>query len=127
MESCAIRRISQFDNNYVAGYSTGLNVWETIGVTISDNEITEMQADGLRFAGVQDVLISGNYIYDFYGSTYEYNHDDMIQFWTTNTNLLTKNVVITDNVLMSGDGVATQSIFFGNEQVGQGDMTRYLR
>ena len=108
----------EFSGNLVHGYFHGLGIFESIGVTLADNDISGLQADGIRMGGVQDVTIKGNYIHDFYGSPNERNHDDMIQMWSANANLVSRDITIIDNVLHSNDGVATQSIFLGNERDG---------
>ncbi|MDR6267672.1 LamG-like jellyroll fold domain-containing protein [Roseobacter sp. N2S] len=105
-----------FENNDVSGYNHGLEVRETTDISIRSNEIREMQGDGLRFGGVQDLLIEDNFMHDFLGSTRDQNHMDMIQFWGTNAILNTENVIIRGNILDAGDGVATQAIFGRNEQ-----------
>ena len=108
-----------FSGNTVSGYYHGLSVLETDGALISDNEFTEMEGDGLRFGGVQNVEILDNHFHDFYGANHQVTHTDMIQFWGANTYSLTENVTISGNILDSGEGAATQGIFIRNEKIWQ--------
>jgi len=104
-----------FENNVVTGYNFGLLVLDSKNVDLTGNDITKLQGDPIRMGGVQNVDIEGNYIHDLYGSDGEINHMDMIQLWSTNTNIVTSNVNISGNVLDSGAGAGTQSIFMRNE------------
>lgn len=104
-----------FSGNTVTDYFHGLGVFESIGVEISGNDISGIQADGIRMGGVQDVWVTDNHLHDFHGSTNTQNHDDMIQIWSLNADLVTRDVTISGNILNSGDGAASQSIFIGNE------------
>ncbi|MEL6735605.1 MAG: PKD domain-containing protein [Pseudomonadota bacterium] len=61
-------------------------------------------------------MIDGNHLHDFYGSSYDFNHNDMIQMWSGNANLLSQDVTISNNLLISSGGAGSQSIFLGNEQ-----------
>ncbi len=114
-----------FENNEVSNYRFGIQVTESQNISIRDNDIHDMQADGLQFGGVQDVEISGNYIHDFLGSAMFRNHTDMIQFYTTGTTKASANISITNNVLDSGTGSWTQAIFMGNEAVARGNAALY--
>src|SRR5690625_151039 len=86
-------------------------------VVVRDNEFHNIRIDGLRFAAVEDVLIEDNHFHDFVTREGLGDHRDMIQFWTTDTVTPTKNVVIRNNILDSGTGTYTQSIFMRNELV----------
>ncbi|OAN71019.1 hypothetical protein A8B78_20390 [Jannaschia sp. EhC01] len=99
-----------------SGYKHGLTITETSEITFTNNTFTELQGDGLRMGGVQDVTISDNHFHDFLGSTNGYNHDDMIQVWSTNTTMVNGDITITGNILDRGDGNTTQAIFFRNER-----------
>ncbi len=63
-----------------------------------------------------DVLIDDNYIHDFLSSDNSLVHDNMIQIWSSNTYLQTKDVTITNNTFEQGDGEWSQTIFIGNEK-----------
>ena len=86
-------------------------------VSLLNNEFTEMRSDGLNFAEVEDILIEENIFQNFIRSPYDPAHPDMIQFWTNGTKSPSRNIIIRDNVLNSGSGSWTQSIFMRNEMV----------
>ncbi|MEM7645024.1 MAG: right-handed parallel beta-helix repeat-containing protein, partial [Pseudomonadota bacterium] len=111
--------------NTVSNYFQGLTVRESTDVQISDNEFTQMQGDGIRLAGVQDVDVTGNHLHNFLGTTHSFNHNDFIQVWSTNTTLTTKNLTISNNIIDAGDGSGGQAIFIGNERAAQGQDHRY--
>ena len=113
-----------FEDNTVSNYFHGLGIYETVDITVSGNEFTAMQGDGIRLAGVQNVEISENYLHDFLGSAKSANHDDFIQIWSYGTTLLTSNVTITDNILDTGEGTSAQGIFIGNEEFKHGQEDR---
>lgn len=105
-----------FSGNDVSKYGQGLAIVDSVGSVITGNTISQMTGDGLRMSGVQDTLVEGNTFTDFYGSTQNVNHSDMIQVWSAPYNTLnTEDLVIRDNFLNSSDGVATQAIFIKNE------------
>lgn len=104
-----------FAGNTVSDYFGGLGVLNSSGLRITDNEFTRLQGDGIQGGGLQDVVISGNYMHDFFGSTQSVNHSDMIQIWGAYTAAPSRDVTITGNFLDSGNGAATQGIFIRNE------------
>ena len=93
------------------------------GLTVRGNEVRAIRSDGFDFAQVQDVLIEANHLHDFEGAPEGTDHRDMIQFWTASTDKPSRNVTIRGNVLDSGNGSATQSIFIRNE-ISERDETR---
>lgn len=106
-----------FSDNTVKGYYNGISHLEVSGVRLTGNEFSEMQADGVRFAGAENIDISDNHFHTWYASTNAANHDDMIQFWTHQADIVSNNVNISGNILDTTDGGAVQGIFLGNEQV----------
>lgn len=84
-------------------------------VTIADSEFHHLQFDGVRGGGSSNVTITRNFFHDFFPSSGD--HPDAIQFWTTNTTTIARNLVITDNAFLRGAGAPTQGIFF-RDQVG---------
>ncbi|MEJ2003095.1 MAG: right-handed parallel beta-helix repeat-containing protein, partial [Maritimibacter sp.] len=108
-----------FENNTVSNYNFGLRVMETTDVTIGNNDFNSLQGDPIQLGGVQGVDIMGNHIHDLLGSDHSLNHMDMIQLWSANTTLVSKDIHIADNIFDSGDGAATQSIWMRNERVDQ--------
>ena len=132
---------ASIDNGYGMGYglhvsfATDITVtnneffnWLRAGVftkvdniNLIDNDVHSIRSDGFNFAEVNNVLIDGNYIHDFIANMESGDHADMIQFWTTSTTSPSTNIVIRDNILNSGGGDWTQSIFMRNEMVDTGE------
>jgi|GEM_PF-1319222 len=86
-------------------------------IIVRGNDIHDIRSDGMDFAQVTNVLIEDNYIHDFRSSGDPGDHRDMIQFWTNGTNQPSTDIIIRNNVLDSGEGDHTQSIFMRNERV----------
>lgn len=105
-----------FSNNDVSQYNQGLAVVDSTGLTIAGNAFSKMVGDGVRLTGVQDTLVEGNTFTDFYGSTQNVNHSDMLQVWSAPYNTqITQDLTIRGNVFNSSGGVGTQTIFIKNE------------
>ncbi len=85
-------------------------------ISILSNEITAIRSDGIDCAEVQRIRISGNYIHDFDRLPASKDHADMIQFWTRDTERPSTDILIENNILASGRGLYTQSIFLRNER-----------
>jgi hypothetical protein len=98
----------------------GLIVRQSNDVIVRSNDISQMRMDGMNITEVQSVRIDGNHIHDFKGRKGWDDHRDMIQFWTRGNVKQTRDVVIRNNVLNSGGGKFTQSIFMRNEVVDTG-------
>ena len=103
---------NEFFNWYRAGVFGSVD-----NLSVKENEVHKIGSDGFNFADVDDVLIEANYIHDFEKSPENGSHMDMIQFWTSGTNDPSTNIVIRQNILDSGSGSQTQSIFMRNEMV----------
>jgi hypothetical protein len=108
----------------IAGYLHGLQFFETTGITVSGNEITAIIGDGIRLAGVQNVLIENNHLHDFYATTNEYTHADFIQMWSHNAEIVSRNITVRGNVMDAGNGNSAQGIWMGNEAAGAGYVYR---
>ena len=104
----------------IRGFFRGLVVSESRDLVVRGNDLHDLRMDGMNFAQVEDVLIEGNHIHDFARALASGDHADMIQFWTNGTETPSRDIVIRGNVLNSGGGWWTQSIFMRNELVDQG-------
>ena len=104
----------------IHNFHRGIVAHNSRKVTIQGNDIHSLRSDGMNFAQVKDVVIEENHIHDFQTSPDAEDHADMIQFWTAGTTSPSQNILIRNNVLNSGGGGWTQSIFMRNEMVDQG-------
>lgn len=107
-----------FSGNEISGYNHGVTFREVSDSTFSFNELSELQGDGFRGVGLQNIEVTDNYMHDFYGSIQDLNHSDMIQIWTTGAESVTDGITISNNVLDAGSGAGTQSILIGNTASG---------
>lgn len=109
-----------FEHNEIRDFFRGLVVSQSRDVTIRHNDMHSIRMDGMNFAEVVNVRIEDNHIHDFKRSLESRDHADMIQFWTNRTDSPSRNIVIRNNVLNSGNGWYTQSIFMRNDMVDRG-------
>lgn len=116
----------RLENNQFFNFHRGMTIYYSSEVTIAGNDIYAMRSDGINFAQVSKVRIEGNHIHDFATSSKSGDHADMIQFWTKRTKAPSRDIVIRNNVLNSGQGQYTQSIFMRNEEVDQGRAGRAM-
>ncbi|MDJ1008330.1 MAG: right-handed parallel beta-helix repeat-containing protein [Paracoccaceae bacterium] len=108
-----------FEDNTCSGHWSGLSYFRCTDVTVSGNEFTEFQADAIQIESVQGMDIEDNHFHDFYGTSQDRNHSDMIQVWSVNEDEPTKDLTISGNVFDAGEGAGTQSIFIANENYGE--------
>ena len=87
----------------------GVKLLEVDGVVITGNDFHDIRCDGIRGGGVSNALVTGNYFTDFYPIGND--HADAIQFWSTNQDQPGVNLVISDNLVVRGDGSPTQGVF----------------
>lgn len=118
----SVRQVSGFtlENTEIRGFHRGFTIRESRDVTVRGNDLHDIRMDGMNFAQVEQVLIENNHIHDFARSLTSGDHADMIQFWTASTKKPSQHIVIRNNVLNSGHGWYTQSIFMRNELVDTG-------
>lgn len=107
-------------NNEIRGFFRGVVVADSRDVKLVGNDIHSLRMDGLNFAQVERVVIEENRIHDFDRSPNSKDHADMIQFWTNGTDAPSRDITIRNNILNSGAGLYTQSIFMRNDQVDRG-------
>lgn len=98
----------------------GIVVAQSTNVVLKDNELHSLRMDGLNVAESRDILIESNHIHDFDRVLNSADHADFIQFWTNRTKSPSENITIRGNILNSGNGWYTQSIFMRNDQVDRG-------
>ncbi|MEM1232538.1 MAG: right-handed parallel beta-helix repeat-containing protein [Pseudomonadota bacterium] len=105
---------------HISGFHRGMVVAQTRNVTLRASEVTDVRSDGINFVEVERVLIEGNRIHSFDRSLASSDHADLIQFWTNGTDSPSTDITIRGNLLYSGGGHYTQSIFMRNEMVDTG-------
>lgn len=108
------------ENSEIRDFYRGLVFSQSSDLTIRKNNLHKIRMDGMNFAEVKNVLIAQNHIHDFSRALDSKDHADMIQFWTNKTKTPSVNVTVRDNLLNSGQGWYTQSIFMRNDMVDRG-------
>ena len=118
----ALRGVTKamLDGNEIRNFYRGLIFSESTDVTVRGNDVHDIRMDGMDFAQMDRVLIEGNHIHDFKRVLASTDHADMIQFWTNGTKTPSSDITIRGNILNSGAGLYTQSIFMRNDQVDTG-------
>ena len=109
-----------------SGFRVATNFTQSQNVIVRNNTYTEMSGDALKFAAIQGALIEGNRVENFRANPDDTYHQDMIQFFTSGTDVPSTDIVIRGNILHSGDGEFTQSIFMANEMVSSGRAGREM-
>ena len=109
------------ENNEFRRFFRGLLVNDCVDVSVMGNDIHDMRVDGMNFAQVERVRITGNHMHDFLRAALLADHSDMIQFWTSGTTRPSRDILIADNIFSSGMGLFTQSILMRNELVDRGN------
>lgn len=82
-------------------------------VEVRNNNFHDLRSDGADFAEVQNVVIDGNRFTNFFPEGTA--HPDAIQFWTRGTTKASTDIVISNNVILQGDGRGTQGIFLSDK------------
>lgn len=106
--------------NEIRGFFRGFVTAQSADLRVRGNEVHSIRMDGMNFAQVEKVRITGNHLHSFIRSLNSKDHSDMIQFWTNGTDVPSSDVIIRDNILNSGSGYYTQSIFMRNDLVDRG-------
>ena len=117
---------ARIEHNEIHGFFRGLVMGRTVNGVVRGNEIHSLRMDGMNFSRSSGILIEGNLIRDFRRSPSRKDHADMIQFWTANADTPSTDITIRGNVLLSGRGGNTQSIFMRNEMVDRGRAGREM-
>jgi len=87
----------------------GIGLRDNEEVTIEGNYFHDLRTDGVRGGGNSDLRIAQNLFTDFYPQAND--HPDAIQLWTTNTEHTSRNIEITENLILRGNGTPLQGIF----------------
>ena len=87
----------------------GVKLLDVDGIVISGNDFHDIRCDGIRGGGVSNALFTDNSFTNFHPIGND--HPDAIQLWSTNQDAPGRNIVISDNVFIRGDGSPIQGIF----------------
>ena len=104
----------------IADFFVGLHASRSRGVAVVGCNLHTLRMDGLKFTEIEGLRIEGNRIHDFNRSLDSQDHSDMIQIFTEGTTRPSRDVLIRNNLLSSGAGWFTQSIWMRNEVVSNG-------
>ncbi|MFN4128282.1 MAG: right-handed parallel beta-helix repeat-containing protein [Paracoccaceae bacterium] len=110
----------RFEKNEIRDFYRGVIFSDSVDLSVVGNDLHSIRMDGMNFAQVERALIENNVIRDFKRAVGSADHADMIQFWTNKTERPSRDITIRNNVLNSGLGWYTQSIFMRNEEVDTG-------
>ena len=105
------------EKNEFSSWYRGAVFSDSSDLMVAKNDVHTIRSDGFDFSAVNDVVIEGNRFHDFVTREGVKDHRDMIQFWTNGTTSPSTDITIRDNILNSGSGAFTQSIFMRNEMV----------
>lgn len=78
-------------------------------IAIKNNRIFDVQSEGINFSGIQGGQIIGNSIKSFHPQPGD--HPDAIQIFTLNSKQQTKDIVISNNMIVGDPGRQMQGIF----------------
>lgn len=106
LRECADCRVESSRFN---GLRYGVGFFNADRLAILKNEIRDMQTDGIRGEGADDLVIAGNVIGDFHPA--KGDHADGIQLWTNNQQKVNRRIVIRGNLVARGNGDFIQGIF----------------
>jgi Ca2+-binding RTX toxin-like protein len=99
------------ENSRSFNFTNGFTFSNVDDLVMRNNDVSQMSADGARFAGVTNVRIVGNNFHDQNSPSW-LKHKDAIQFWTSDREGPSKNVVISGNNFSNAE--VAQTIYMGN-------------
>lgn len=91
----------------------GMAISDSSNIVMRGNVMHDLRSDGVDFAQVSNVQILNNTFRTFKPTPED--HPDAIQFWTSGTKVASHDILISGNVIMRGEGQATQGIFLRDE------------
>ncbi|WP_333571135.1 LamG-like jellyroll fold domain-containing protein [Sphingomonas sp.] len=100
-------------NSSIDHFAVGLNGMTVDNMVIQNNNFHDNRRDHTNFAEMSDLVIDSNYFTALYPINGE--HPDAIQFMTAGRTKGNTNITISNNIIMQGDGRASQGIFLGEE------------
>ena len=104
-------------NNEFFNWERGTTFGAINGLTVTNNNVHDIRADGMDFYQINNGLIQGNYIHDFKTAAASADHPAFMEFHTAGTTSPSTNITINDNFLNSGAGQLATSLLVDNEAV----------
>lgn len=104
-------------NSEFADLANGVTLGGNNAVRIAGNYFHDIRTDGIHGSTNTDVTIADNFFTDFTPAAGD--HADAIQFFTTGASTATRDLTITGNLVLRGDGAPVQGIFIRD---GQGNL-----
>lgn len=92
----------------------GVGVGSSQDVVISGNSFHDLQTDGIMAAQVTNIQIVKNNFFSFF--PIKGDHPDAIQFLTAGTSQASRDILISDNTALRGNGSAMQGVFMRDEK-----------
>lgn len=96
-------------NNRFHNLRNGMGMLDLDGITIRDNEFSDIRSDGLHGGDISNAEISGNIFTDFHPDPAD--HPDAMQLWSTPRGVTLENITIRDNMVVRGSGSPMQGVF----------------
>ncbi len=103
-----------FSGNEVSNLGFGTAFWNITDLTVTNNNLHDIQGDFMRLPGTINGVISGNTFSNHLGAAEPVTHSDYIQFWTNVQTRGAEDVTISGNTFLNGEHYA-QAIFMRNE------------
>ncbi|WP_313535690.1 right-handed parallel beta-helix repeat-containing protein [Sphingomonas sp.] len=100
-------------NSTIDHFKNGMDVRAVNGMLVKDNNFLDNRIDHTNFSEMTNVTIDGNRFEGLYPQ--DGDHPDAIQFMTAGRTSGNSNVVIRNNVVMTGNGRGTQGFFLNDE------------
>lgn len=105
----------------MSNFHTAINVWNSSDIELSDNNIRQMNHDGIFLGGINGINIEGNFIGNYRPQYPSAQHKDNIQFYTGSGSGPSEDIVIRGNTLDSSD--YRHGVFIFNEMYRAGNMS----
>jgi hypothetical protein len=101
------------EDNTVDGLERGFVFAEATDIKVAHNRFKGITTDGLNFFECIGVSVSQNLFLSF--NTDLGQHPDYVQFWTRRAKSPSKNIVIEYNVMLQENGTPVQGVFMDND------------
>ena len=89
----------------------GASFLETDGAVVRQSDFYAMGSDGIVAGGVVGLTVADSFFHDYQLLDAEAYHPDGVQVWDTNASRPNRDITITGNVFLRGQGDPSQGIF----------------